>query len=117
MNKRKKTKKKDEHNKVIDPQVDIYENAEYDLSDLEILAVDGCLVHYSKESGSMLWFVNRPSVESEKEDDGKMHNKVLVEMRMRPSSLKFIAGLIVEKIQSYESKDKTEEFINKIREK
>ena len=49
MNEGKKTKIKDEHKKWIDSQVDIYENAEYDLSDLKILAVDGCLVHYSKE--------------------------------------------------------------------
>jgi hypothetical protein len=72
---------------------DVYD-AKYDLSQLQILTVDGILPFLDSDEARLLFFHNIPSVAINSDKEEKSLNRCLVEIRMTIPTLKMIYDII-----------------------
>lgn len=72
---------------------DIYD-AEYDLSQLQIVTVDGIFPFIDAEEARLLFFHNIPSVSIHNDEKERNLNKCLVEIRITISTLKMIIEIL-----------------------
>ena len=80
---------------------DVYD-ARYDLSQLQILTVDGVLPFLDSEESRLLFFHNIPSVAINNDKEEKSLNKCLVEIRMTTPTLRMISSIINYELEYYE---------------
>ena len=81
-------------------------DAEYDLSNMQIISVDGALPYVDEQEARLLFFHNIPNIENNKPENGKLLNRGLVEVRMSNFTLKRILGTIIAEIQYFENSNK-----------
>lgn len=88
---------------------------EYDTSGLEILNVDGVMVHVDDEEGRLMFFISVPSVgNADAELPKKILNRCLVELRMPKSIFMNITDSISEHAISFvERQEKSGNIIKK----
>lgn len=77
-------------------------DAKYDLSQLQILTVDGVLPFLDFNEARLLFFHNIPSVAINNDKEEKSINRCLVELRMTPSTLKMISDIITFELECFE---------------
>ena len=74
----------------------------YDISDLQVMTVDGALVRITEQSGSLLFFHFLPAIPT-KDEDKSILSKCVVELRMSKNVLKKIIYDLFENISAFES--------------
>lgn len=81
----------------------------YDLSDLQVMVIDGAMVKITENSGSLLFFHLLPAISTEENPKGNedIVGKCVVELRMSFDTLNEIAYNIARNIASHEP-EKTE---------
>ena len=88
----------------------------YDLNDIMVLAVDGCLVHVDQEQGRLIFFHSIPTLSLNNCKNEKKLNKCTIELRMTSTTLKIINEIIRLEIQACENEQhccKKKDFKNK----
>ena len=86
-----------------------FHKVSYDLSDLQIMIIDGALVKITENSGSLLFFHFLPAISSDENSKfaDNLVGKCVVELRMSKDTLNKIVHDIARNIASYEP-EKTE---------
>ena len=74
---------------------------EYDMSRLQVFAIDGVLTHLDEEEGRLIFFTNISSVGDVNKKEKELRNKCVVELRTTPSCMKRIFSIISGEIDRY----------------
>lgn len=77
-------------------------DAKYDLSQLQILTVDGVIPFIDSEESRLLFFHNIPSVAINDDEEKKCLNICLAEIRMTTPTLRMINELLSYELQCFE---------------
>jgi hypothetical protein len=87
----------------------------YDLSELQVISVDGALVKITEYGGSLLFFHFLPAISSKPEldDNASFVGKCVVELRMSKSTLSKMIHDITKNISMFESGNQPQTSIQK----
>lgn len=87
----------------------------YDLSDLQVMSVDGALVKITEYGGSLLFFHLLPAISTKPEldEDARVIGKCVVELRMDKNTLSKMIHDIARNISTFESKNQPQTPIRK----
>jgi len=82
-----------------------FSEVNYDISDLQVMTVDGALVKITEQSGSLLFFHVLPAITTKREldENNSLVGRCLVELRMSKDTLNKIMDDIANNILAFDS--------------
>jgi hypothetical protein len=74
----------------------------FDTTKIQVFSIDGCIPYLDNEEGRIMFFTNVSSVGGIDDEDKKLFNQCIAEMRMTPSTMQRIISLLAKEMFNYE---------------